>query len=193
MGHSGRGLGVEQRDEEQTVDEEAADKVDLGVVSAACTYNADMHGGKSLAYHDRFACPPLLLGHDQRMRNDEDRVANEGEGRGQRDPFKDALLRLGDIVVDGFFDKVAGWVGRGQRLASRAGGGGLGDISIRIRGGNAADGEGGQEEDEQENGIGILHDGDGRAQCCGVDPARVVSGEEEVELGVGVHHVGHGG
>jgi hypothetical protein len=130
------------------------------------------------AYHDRLAGPPMLLLHDQRVGNDQDRVADEGQSRGKGDPFEDALLRVRDVVVDRSLHKVASRVGCGQRLASRAGGGGFGDISIRIRGGNAAGGEGGQEEDEHKDGIGILQHRDGFAQRGGIGPASIVVGEE---------------
>ena len=117
------------------------------------------------------------------MGNDQHRVADEGQGRGKGDPFEEALLGVGDIVVDGSLHKVASRVGCGQWLASRAGGGGFGDISIRIRGGNAAGGEGGQEEDEHKDGIGVLQHCDGVAQCGGVGPASSVVVGEEVQLG----------
>jgi hypothetical protein len=90
------------------------------------------------------------------LSNDEDRVADEGQGCGQRQPLEDALLRLGDMVVGRLLDKVAGGIGGGQELAARASGGGLSDISIRIRGDDAAGGEGGQEEDEQNERVGVL-------------------------------------
>jgi hypothetical protein len=70
----------------------------------------------------------VLLLHDQRVRNDDDRVADKGEGRGQREPLEDALLRLRNIIMDRLLDEVACRVGRGQRLAPGARGGGLCDV-----------------------------------------------------------------
>lgn len=129
----------------------------------------------------------MLLLHDQRVSDDNNRIGDKGEGRGERHPLKDALLGLGDIIVHRLLDKVARGVGGRQRLASRAGGGGLGDISIRIGGGDAADGEGYEEEEQEEDGIGILQDGDNGGQGRVVGPACVVVGSQ------GERTAGHGG
>lgn len=94
----------------------------------------------------------------QRMRDDEHRVGDEGQGGSQREPLKDPLLRVRDIVVGGPFDEVARGIGCGERLAPRARSGWFGDISIRIRGGDAADSEGRQEEEEHEDGVRIVED-----------------------------------
>jgi hypothetical protein len=142
------------------------------------------------AYHDRLAGPPVLLFHDQRVRDDQHRVADEGQGRGQREPFEDALLRLGNVVVDRALDEVARGVRRGQRLASRAGGGGFGDINIRISRGDAAGGEGGEEEDQHDDGIGILQHRNRLAQARGRPPSQVVAGEQRMP-GLG-EVAGHG-
>ena len=108
------------------------------------------------------------------MRNDDDGIADKGECRCERHPFEDTLLGLGDIIVDELLDEVAGGIGGRQRLSSRAGCGRFGDISIRFRGGNAADGEGSEEEDEHNDGIGILQHGDGGAHRAGVGPSLAV-------------------
>jgi hypothetical protein len=97
------------------------------------------------------------------MRDDYDRVADKGECSCQRHPLEQPLLRLRDIVVDRLLHEVPGRVGRGQRLASRARRGRFGDISIRIRCGDAAEGKSRQEENEHNNRIGILYNGDGTA------------------------------
>jgi hypothetical protein len=144
-----------------------------------------MYAAASGTYHDRLAGPPMLLLLDERMRNDQDRVADEGEGGGEREPFEDALLRLRHVVEDGLFDEVAGRIGCGQRLASRARGGRFGDISIRISSDNAAGGEGSQEEDEHKDWIGVLQNGDDGPQRGSRAPAVGVVGEE-VQLGHGV-------
>jgi hypothetical protein len=128
----------------------------------------------------------------QRVHNDEHRVGDEGEGCGQREPLEDPLLGVGDIVVDGALDKVARGVSCGQGLASRARGGGLGDISIRTRRGDAADGEGHEEEQEHNDGVGILQCPDGLVQRLGMAPSRGIGGEEsqvELELQFRVHDV----
>ena len=101
----------------------------------------------------------MLLLLDQGMGDDEDRIADKGEGGGEGDPFEESFLRVGDIVMDRLLDKIAGWVGCGQRLAPGPGCSRFGDISIRLGGGDAAGGEGGEEEDEHNDGIGILQDG----------------------------------
>jgi hypothetical protein len=116
----------------------------------------------------------VLVLHDQRVRDDQHRVADEGQGRGERHPLEDTLLRLRHVVEDGPLDEVARGVGRGQRLAPGARRGRLGDISIRIRRGDAARGEGGQEEDEQDDGIGVLQHRHGLAQARGRAPSQVV-------------------
>ena len=87
---------------------------------------------------------------------------------------------------------VARGVGCGQRLASRARGGGLGDISIRIRRGDAADGEGHEEEKEHNDGVGILQCPDGLVQGLGMAPSRRIGGEESqvvLQLQFRVHDV----
>jgi hypothetical protein len=132
-------------------------------------------------YDDGLASPPLLVAFGEGLSNDEDRVADEGQGSGQRHPLEDALLRLGDMVVGRLLDKVAGGIGRGQELAARASGGGLSDISIRIRGDDAAGGEGGQEEDEQDERVGVLEDGDGARQALGKELRDSHGGGEERE------------
>lgn len=136
-------------------------------------------------YHDGFAGPPILFLHDQGMRNDQHGIANEGECCCKRDPFKDSLLCLGNVIVDGPLDKVACRVGCGQWLASRAGSGGFGDISIRISCCDAAESEDSQEEGQHEDGIGILEDCDRRAQSRGMAPSRGIDGEQLLQLGVG--------
>lgn len=166
-----RWLGIEEGDEEETVDEEGADEVNLNKLA---------HGGTWVCllllatYHDGFASPPVLLRLGQSVGNDYDRVADKGEGRGQRDPFKDALLGVRDIIVDQLLDEVAGRIGGRKRLSPRAGCGRFGDIRIRFRSGNAANGEGSQKEDEHNDGIGILQDGDGVAHRAGIGPSLVV-------------------
>jgi hypothetical protein len=140
------------------------------------------------AYHDRLAGPPVLLLHDQRVRDDQHRVADKRQGRGERGPLEDALLRLRHVVMDRPLDEVARGIRRGQRLAPGARRGRFGDVSIRIRRGNAARGEGGQEEDEHDDGIGVLQDRHGLAQARGRAPSQVVAGEgglrEEARHGV---------
>ena len=123
----------------------------------------------------------MLVLFGEGLSNDEDRVADEGQGGGQRHPLEDTLLRLGDMIVGRLLDKVAGGVGGGQQLAARASGGGLSDISIRIRGDDAAGGEGGQEEDEDKQRIGVLQDGDGARQALGEGLRGSHGGEEERE------------
>ena len=118
------------------------------------------------AYHDRLAGPPVLLLHDQRVGNDQDRVANEGQGRGKGDQFEDALLRWSNIVVDNFLDKVACRVGCGQLLPSRASGRGFHTICTSIGRSNAAGGEGGQEEDQHEDWVGTLQHRERRVKDC---------------------------
>lgn len=125
-------------------------------------------------YDCGFAHPPVLLRLGQGMRNDYDGIADKGECRCEGDPFEHALLGLGDIIVDKLLDEVAGGIGGRERLSSRTGCGRFGDISIRFRGGNAADGEGSQKEDEHNDGIGILQHGDGGAHRAGVGPSLVV-------------------
>lgn len=109
-------------------------------------------------HHNVVAGPPLLGLLDNGVGDGDGGIAGKGGSGKQRQPGEEQLLRVGDVVVDGPLHKVAGGIGGGQRLASRACGGGFCDISIRIRGGNAADGEGEQEEDEQKDGIAVLQD-----------------------------------
>jgi hypothetical protein len=125
-------------------------------------------------YHSGFADPPMLLLLGQGMRNDDDGIADKGESRGQRDPFEDSLLGLGDIIMDEPLDEVAGRIGGRERLSSRTESSRFGDISIRFRGGNAAEGEGSQKEDEHNDGIGILQHSDGGAHRAGVGPSLAV-------------------
>lgn len=122
-------------------------------------------------YHDSFAGPVLLSGLDQGVGNDNNGIADKGEGGGEGDPFKEALLGVGDVVVGRLLDEVAQRIRGGQRLASRAERGGFCDISIRIRGDDAAQGKSGEEEGEHNDGVGILQDGDGLAQRVGMAPA----------------------
>lgn len=122
----------------------------------------------------------------QRLRDDEDRVAEKRQGHGQREPLEDPLLGRRDVVVDRLLDKVAGGVGCGQRLASGAGRGRFGDVGVGVGCGDAADGEGGQEEDQHEQRVGVLQDGEGIVQRSSVLPARRLA----VQLAVG--QLGHG-
>lgn len=131
-------------------------------------------GWWSCTYHDGFASPPVLLFLDQGMGDDEDGIVDKGKSSGERDPFENSLLGVGDMVVGSPLDKIAGWVGGGQRLASRAGCSRFGDISIRLGGGDAAGGEGGQKENKHNDGVGILQDGrDGADRAC-IGPTVVV-------------------
>lgn len=121
------------------------------------------------------------------MRDDEDGIAEEGQGHGQREPLEDSLLRWRDVVVDRLLDKVAGGVGCGQRLASRAGGGRFGDVGVGVCRGDAAEGEGGQEEDQHKQRVGILQHGEDVVQGGGMLPAWLLG----VQLAV-VQLGGHG-
>ena len=158
MGHGRRGLRVEEGDEEEAVDEEGADQVDLGKISLA-----SCRGVFPCTYHDFLAGPEALRFGRQCMCDGDNGVSNEGEGGGQRQPFEDTLLGVGDVVVGGALDEVAEGIGGRQRLASRAGGGGFGDISIRFRGDYRARSEGRQEPHKQYYGIDPLQHGDGAA------------------------------
>ncbi len=97
-------------------------------------------------YHDSFAGPVLFVFFNEGVGYDDDGIADKSQSSSERDPFENSFLRLRDIIVGRLLDKIASGVSCGQGLSPRAGGGGLGDINIRISGGDAADGEGDQEE-----------------------------------------------
>lgn len=120
------------------------------------------------------------------MRNDHDRVAHKCKCSSQRDPFKDPLLRLRNVIVDRLFDEVASGVGCGERLASWAGCGGFGDISIRISGCDAADCKGGQKEEHQEDWVGVLEHCDCLAEGGSMAPSLGFRGGE-AQIGHLVH------
>lgn len=125
-------------------------------------------------YHDVVASPPMLrLVHDG-VGEAHCGIADEGGGGEEGQPGEEQLLRVCDVVVGRLLDKVAGRIGCGQGLASGARGGWFGDIRIRIRGGNAADGECDEEEDEQEYGVRVLQNDEGIANGAGVFPELVV-------------------
>lgn len=97
------------------------------------------------------------------MDNDESGIGHEGQSGQNRQPGEDQLLGVCHIIVGLMLDKVAGWVGRGERFAAGAGGGGFLEIVAGASGDDAADGEGDEEEEQQEDGIGVLdemHDGE---------------------------------
>ena len=70
-------------------------------------------------------------------------------------------------------DEVAGGVGCGQRLASRASRGRFGDISIRFGCCYAAESEGRQEEEQHEQRVGILEDCEDMMDGGSMLPARL--------------------
>lgn len=125
------------------------------------------------AYHNISAAPPLDIALDQGMKYVLCAIGDEGDSSKGRQPGEQQFSRLAEIQLGGlgvFLIVMVGWQGLASRTCL------LGTVKrlgrLRTCGHDAAHGEGGEEEDEQDQGIGVVDDPKHAVDCRPVFVAR---------------------